>query len=76
MHFMYMKSSNALVSVFLSVLIITSAGCHKTTSDKLPRSNVAGDNTHTKAVQIDRLLRTLNEQVNLRNNIVLKRIML
>ena len=76
MHFMHMKSSNALVSIFLSVLIITSAACHNTLSDKSLRSDVAGANTHTRAEQIDRLLRTLNEQGNLPNNIVLKRIML
>jgi len=62
MHFMYMKSSNSLVSVLLSVLIITAAGCDKTFSGKLSRSNVAGANTHTKAELIDRLLRTLDEK--------------
>ena len=58
MHFMYMKSSNSLVSVLLLVLIITVAGCDKSTSDKSP----PGADAHTKAELIDRLLRTLDEK--------------
>ena len=61
MHFMYMKNFNSLVSVLLSVLIITSAGCDKTGSDKLS-PDVAGANAHTKAELIDRLLRKLDEK--------------
>ena len=62
MRVMCTKHLNSLVSVLLSVLIITTAGCENTLSDKSLRSNVAGANTHTKAEQIDRLLRTLNEE--------------
>ncbi len=58
MHFMYMKSSNSLVSVLLSVLIITAAGCDKSTSDKSP----PGADVHSKAELIDRLLRGLDEK--------------
>lgn len=62
MHVLYMKYFSSLVSVLLSVLIITAAGCDKTISGKLSRSNVAGANAHTKAELIDRLLRTLDEK--------------
>jgi CubicO group peptidase (beta-lactamase class C family) len=60
MHVMYTKNFNTLASVLLSVLMITAAGCENTLSGKLSRSNAAGDNAHTKAELIDRLLRTLN----------------
>ncbi|MHC4747011.1 MAG: hypothetical protein ACYS18_06795, partial [Planctomycetota bacterium] len=62
MYVLYMKYFNSLVSVLLSVLIITAAGCDKTISGKLSQSNVADANAHTKAEQIDRLLRTLDEK--------------
>ncbi len=62
MHVLYIQYFNSLVSVLLSVLIITAAGCDKTFSGKLSRSNVAGANTHTKAELIDRLLRTLDKK--------------
>jgi N-acyl-D-aspartate/D-glutamate deacylase len=57
-----MKYISFLVSVSLSVLIITAAGCNKTSPGKLPRSSVAGVNAHTKAELIDRLLTGLNEK--------------
>jgi CubicO group peptidase (beta-lactamase class C family) len=62
MHDLYIKVFNSLVSVLLSVLIITAAGCNKTSSGKLSRSNVADANAHTKAELIDHLLRTLDEK--------------
>ena len=58
----YTKNFTSLASALLSVLTITSAGCDKTISGKLSRSNAAGDNAHTKAELIDELLRTLNEE--------------
>ena len=62
MHDLYIRFFNSLVSVLLSVLIITAAGCNKTSCGKLSRSNVAGANAHTKAELIDRLLGTLDEK--------------
>ena len=62
MHVLSIKYFNSLVSVLLSVLVITSAGCDKTNSGELSRSNVAGANARTQVEQIDRLLSTLDEK--------------
>jgi len=67
MHVMYMKS---FVSVILSVLVVTVAGCDKTTSDNASLSNDVDSNANTKAEKIDRLLTELDQKDEI-NGVVL-----
>ncbi len=53
-----MKNFGSLVLVLVLVLMITGAGCDKSTSDKSP----PGADAHTKAELIDQLLRGLDEK--------------
>jgi len=64
------KYFNSFVSVLLSVLVITVAGCNKTTLDNVSLPNGAGAGTHTKAELIGRMLTELDQKGKI-NGVVL-----